>query len=235
MAAACSSRSEIASSAALSPVPRLIDDRNMNPVHSQLGSELLLLDHQRVVARVGQGENGLDLVIVNDRAHRPRLLPGPAEDLAGLDGHQTAREDVVMPVPPELLDARSRPSRSRARGVSRHVGWSSHPSPFRITTVHLDWCGRHLRRSIECIGLPRPRGPGIVAGDRFGGKAGRRSPEATHSTLSSSRRPSVLESFFSDLRSGSSQSRNPLRSNVEASRKRSTGLLPGTLQSHRMD
>src|ERR1700733_15269166 len=81
----------------------VINNRNMNPFHSQLGAQLAFLNRQIVVAGMSQGDDGLDLVIANDLTQWPWLLPGTAKDLAGLNGHELARENVIVSVPPELF------------------------------------------------------------------------------------------------------------------------------------
>ena len=58
---------------------------------------------ERMVGRMGQRQDGLDLVVADEPAHRPGLLPGPAIDLARLDDPELLQEDVVVAVPPELL------------------------------------------------------------------------------------------------------------------------------------
>src|SRR5262249_37771774 len=60
------------------------------------------------LGRMGQRQDGADLVVADEPAHRPWLLPGPAIDLTRLDDAELLQEDVVVAVPPELLGAESR-------------------------------------------------------------------------------------------------------------------------------
>src|SRR5579871_5809251 len=63
----------------------VIDNGNMNQLDPQLGGELLFLNREVMIRRMGQGNDGLDFVVANDSAHRPRLLPGTAEYATGLN------------------------------------------------------------------------------------------------------------------------------------------------------
>ena len=47
-------------------------------------------------------------VVADDPAHRPGLLPGPPVDPAGVDLGEAVGEDVVVAVPPGLLDEQDR-------------------------------------------------------------------------------------------------------------------------------
>ena len=103
-------------------MPALIDDRDMDPAISQLAGQGLLADGQGVVGRMGQGHDGLDLVVRDEPSHRPGLLPGAPVDLPRLDHRELVGEDVVVAVPPDLLGRPDIPERRATRGESTCVG-----------------------------------------------------------------------------------------------------------------
>ena len=62
-----------------------------------------LADGERVIVGMGQGQDGLDLVVAGDPPHRPVFLPASPVELAVLHDREFAGQDVVVAVPPELL------------------------------------------------------------------------------------------------------------------------------------
>jgi hypothetical protein len=146
----------------------VITDWNMNPSDSKFGGLLAFLNRKSVISRMSQREDGLDLVIANDSMQRPWLLPGTAKDSAWLDGHEMAREDVVVSMPPELLPADPhRPDQERSPNPGTSVDHRALLPQYETSS---------LAASIVSSAIARPshrRGRGIVAGDRIRDKSDR--------------------------------------------------------------
>jgi hypothetical protein len=83
---------------------RCHDDRRSgrDPAQAQLAGQGLLADDHRVVGGVGQGHDGLDLVVAHEAPHRPGFLPGASIDFPRLHFRELVGEDVIVSMPPDL-------------------------------------------------------------------------------------------------------------------------------------
>lgn len=80
-----------------------IVDWQVDPIDAGLLADLLFHDDQRVIDWMGQGNDGLDIVLADDPSEGPWFLPTAAKDFAGLNFHKLAGQDIVVAMLPGLL------------------------------------------------------------------------------------------------------------------------------------